>query len=399
MKIRIVLLTMLVLLLTTLNVCAKEDIIVISPSVKIVIDGEIGTYEDVPLIVNDRTMLPLRAVLTYLGVANDDEHIIWNSDERSVTVITDTKTIWLQVDNTIARVNGEPLQLDVAPMIFSENDRTYIPARFISESLGKKVVWDGSTTTVLITEVERHNEILAILEASKATEPSENYALDIDYDLDMTTDGVASKAEMAVTMLINQQQNAMYMNMAMHMNDEAASDTETQVPVTFSMEMYQLPDYSYMKMSLFGEMWIKSPTAEDLETTMESSDTVDVEAFTLEANDIVAAGLVIVDNPDEDVIHLKGNVYLEEMLADSLGMIGSDIDPSKIGVNQYYLDVSLERESYAFAAMDISVEMSMVDDEGQAIEIIADITVSYDVLEEGYEIVVPDKVLDAAVEF
>ena len=46
--------------------------VVESPNVKIVIDGKIGTYTDMPIIVNGRTLLPLRAVLSNMGVLNDD---------------------------------------------------------------------------------------------------------------------------------------------------------------------------------------------------------------------------------------------------------------------------------------------------------------------------------------
>jgi len=399
MKLRTLLITLSLLLITTFNVNAEEDVIIESPDVKIVIDGQVGTYDDVPLIVNNRTMLPLRAVLTNLGVANDDEHIIWNNEERSVTVVTDTQTIWLQVDNATALVNDEAIQLDVAPMIYSDNNRTYIPARFVSESLGKKVVWDGSTTTVLITDTDRHNEILAILEASNSVDLSENYAFDIDYDLAMTSDGVQSEAQMEIIMMLNTQQNAMYIDMDMLMTEDISIDAEEQEPGIFSIEMYQLPDFTYMSMSFFGDMWMKAPTEDDLETTIENSDTIDMETFALEANDIVAAGLVIVDNPDEDFIHLKGNVYMEDMLADSLDMLDSGVDPSTVTIRDYYLDMTLARESYEFVGMLITTDMSVVDVDGQTIDILADITLTYDILEEGYEIVVPEEVLNNAVEF
>lgn len=55
------------------------------PDINIIIDGVKGTYTNTPIIVNGRTLLPLRELLTNLGVSNDDQHILWNGRENSVT--------------------------------------------------------------------------------------------------------------------------------------------------------------------------------------------------------------------------------------------------------------------------------------------------------------------------
>lgn len=52
---------------------------------------------------------------------------------------TNRREIWLQVDNTLAKVNGETKSLQVAPAI--HNGFTYVPLRFIGEELGAKVTW------------------------------------------------------------------------------------------------------------------------------------------------------------------------------------------------------------------------------------------------------------------
>jgi len=56
------------------------------PDLNILIHGNLGDYADIPIMINERTLLPLRAILVELGVPNDDDHIIWNSEERSVRI-------------------------------------------------------------------------------------------------------------------------------------------------------------------------------------------------------------------------------------------------------------------------------------------------------------------------
>lgn len=57
--------------------------------------------------------------------------------------------IILQIDNNGVIINGEYKLLEVSPAIVS--GRTFIPIRFVSESLGAKVMWIGETKTVAIT--------------------------------------------------------------------------------------------------------------------------------------------------------------------------------------------------------------------------------------------------------
>ena len=51
-------------------------------------------------------------------------------------------------DGTITNINGEEIALDVAAKIM--NNRTLVPIRAISEGLGARVEWNGTTKAVLI---------------------------------------------------------------------------------------------------------------------------------------------------------------------------------------------------------------------------------------------------------
>ncbi|HOM01494.1 MAG TPA: copper amine oxidase N-terminal domain-containing protein [Acetivibrio sp.] len=72
---------------------------------------------------------------------------------------TQGKTVVLQVNNTVATVNNESVTLDVAPYIDKTSNRTLVPLRFISESLGYTVTWDGEEKTVRILNKVKMNTI------------------------------------------------------------------------------------------------------------------------------------------------------------------------------------------------------------------------------------------------
>jgi len=90
------------------------------------------------VIENDRTLVPLRLISETLGAKVD-----WDGNARKVTISDGTNKIELVIGNNQPTLNGKVIPIDVAPKIF--NDYTYVPLRFIAESLNCKVDWfDGN---------------------------------------------------------------------------------------------------------------------------------------------------------------------------------------------------------------------------------------------------------------
>ncbi|MGO4276334.1 stalk domain-containing protein, partial [Paenibacillus sp. TAF58] len=115
--------------------------------VTIIIDEQAGTEKG--LILNDSPLLPLRAIVTQLGVSNDDKHIIWNAEEKSVTIIKDTNEYHLKIGSNQALINKTPITMPETTVL--ENGLTYIPAAFIEKSLSDHVSWEPSEKRVNIT--------------------------------------------------------------------------------------------------------------------------------------------------------------------------------------------------------------------------------------------------------
>lgn len=98
----------------------------------------------VPVVVNDRTLVPIRAIIEAIGGT-----VKWNERTQEVWLIYRSDIIRLVMDSTTAYLNDEAHTLDVAPT--SINDRTMLPIRFIAEGFQFHVDWQEESQTVMIT--------------------------------------------------------------------------------------------------------------------------------------------------------------------------------------------------------------------------------------------------------
>lgn len=98
-----------------------------------------------PIVLNDRTVVPIRAIIESFGGAVD-----WAQDEQAVLLSMNNDNIKLVINSNTAYLNGDTYTLDVAPVVI--NDRTMLPIRFVAESFNLGVAWDGNTQTVSIIQ-------------------------------------------------------------------------------------------------------------------------------------------------------------------------------------------------------------------------------------------------------
>lgn len=100
-------------------------------------------FSQAPIIKNDRTLVPVRAIFEAMGAT-----VQWNDNTKTVTsTLGDTKVVMV-LDNKIMTVNDTPKTLDCAPTLVGGS--TMVPTRAVAEGFGCKVEWDGNTRTVFI---------------------------------------------------------------------------------------------------------------------------------------------------------------------------------------------------------------------------------------------------------
>ncbi|MDF1615927.1 stalk domain-containing protein [Petrocella sp. FN5] len=97
-----------------------------------------------PYIKEDRTMVPIRAVVEALGT----EEVIWNEEDRTATIVLGPKSTTFKIDSVNYWVNNEEKTMGVAPTIV--NGRTMLPLRVIAEELAFDVNYNPLIRTVAI---------------------------------------------------------------------------------------------------------------------------------------------------------------------------------------------------------------------------------------------------------
>lgn len=112
---------------------------------------------DAPIIIeNNRTLVPVRAILEYL-----DYNVDWDGDAQKVTIAKDETTLHLTIGDTQATrdiiYNGNTHSyknpLEVAPQII--NDSTYIPLSDVANAFRLNITWDGDNREVHITQYKK----------------------------------------------------------------------------------------------------------------------------------------------------------------------------------------------------------------------------------------------------
>ena len=116
-----------------------------SPDISI--DGEVRKIDSertTPVIINGRTMLPIRAIIETMGGS-----VVWNNSTKTVSLTKDGKQLHLRIGTSYAWDNNVDLYpLDSAPVII--NGRTLLPVRVVVEYFNGIVEWESSTKTVVI---------------------------------------------------------------------------------------------------------------------------------------------------------------------------------------------------------------------------------------------------------
>jgi hypothetical protein len=131
-------LVLLVLLLWPSVAAAQEEY----RAVGVDVDG--GLLDVQAYLVDGRTMVPLRAIFERLSAT-----VEWNDEEKKVTAVKGKTIVSLWIGKTEAYSEDRSVTLDVPPMLI--NGSTYVPLRFVSESLGAAVSFDSETYTAVVS--------------------------------------------------------------------------------------------------------------------------------------------------------------------------------------------------------------------------------------------------------
>lgn len=144
MKKMMITVVMSAILFAVANHVTAED------GITVYVNGE-EIVSDVPaMIINDRTVLPMRTIFEKLGA-----NVTWMAEDQLIFATKGEDMMVMQIGNSQMSVQTidedciEVVDLDTAPFVY--NDRTFVPVRAVAEALDANIVWDSETQTVNVT--------------------------------------------------------------------------------------------------------------------------------------------------------------------------------------------------------------------------------------------------------
>lgn len=117
---------------------------IVFEEITVVLNGTKMEFDQDPVIVNGRTLVPLRAIFEKIGA-----DVYWEDKTQTITSNLSNTTIKMSIDSNTLYKNGIPIYLDVPAQLI--NNYTMIPIRAVTEAFGANVLWEDSTQTVKIT--------------------------------------------------------------------------------------------------------------------------------------------------------------------------------------------------------------------------------------------------------
>ena len=113
--------------------------------ISVYVEGQKVSFDVPPQTINDRTMVPIRAIFEVMGAT-----VNWDNATQTAICTKDNTVVKMTLNSKIEYINDVPYEMDVAPVIV--DNRTLAPARYVAEAFGYFVNWDGNTKSVLINK-------------------------------------------------------------------------------------------------------------------------------------------------------------------------------------------------------------------------------------------------------
>jgi 3D (Asp-Asp-Asp) domain-containing protein len=113
--------------------------------IRVEVNGSEVQFPDAKPFVSPegRTMVPVRFISTTLGY-----DVSWNESTQNISIQKDDHQIALDLNQQSVHVDGRKKIVDAAARV--TNDRTYVPLRFVAETLGQPVYWEPIGQTAAI---------------------------------------------------------------------------------------------------------------------------------------------------------------------------------------------------------------------------------------------------------
>ena len=111
-----------------------------------------------PIIFNDRALVPVREVFEALGA-----DVLYKEKTKEIVITYSGKKTTIQIDSNIAETDGKTVKIPdgVTPKLIAkwgESAKTMVPVRFVSDSVGLMVGFDGVAGKISVSETVKKSD-------------------------------------------------------------------------------------------------------------------------------------------------------------------------------------------------------------------------------------------------
>ena len=123
--------------------------------VSVLINNNIIAFDYPAIVVNGRTLVPLRGIFEAIGATVD-----WDNNTQTATGKLDSTTVSISIGSKVLYKNGVPVELDVPAQLIS--GYTMVPVRAVAEAFDADVEWDGDSNTVYVTTMGNNYSVKSV---------------------------------------------------------------------------------------------------------------------------------------------------------------------------------------------------------------------------------------------
>lgn len=350
-------------------------------TVKVIIDGEVQKLEVSPIIKNNRTLVPLRGIFEELGAK-----VTWEQKTQTITLEKLSSKVKLTIGSDVAVVNGKQLKLSEPAQLI--NNRTFVPLRFVAESLSGKVAWDQAKHTVNITTLEK----LVMEKINKVQLDSYTTEVVISQLMEMAGEKMNLDMKLKGDVIVNPMQMHTKVTMSL-MGEEIVTEE-------------YLTEQGYYVNDPTIDGWVKYP--DDLMASIE-------ELNTSLSNDPLAQYDMMVDYLDEIIAIETADHYaikmsitnegfaamMEDVLSTILPALGEEEDINifeMIKIEQFEIISYYDKKTFFPKSVEAITKMS-IEVEGEKMTMTQKMSGKYSNFNNVKPIKIPQEIIDNAVNF
>lgn len=124
--------------------------------IRVYLNGdEVKFVSQQPVVVERRTLIPLRGIFEKMGYSID-----WEPNAKTSTISSPLQTIVIRSGHKTMKVGNKDITLEVPAQII--NETLMIPLRAVAESTGATVRWEADTKKIYVTSVQKKQVAVSI---------------------------------------------------------------------------------------------------------------------------------------------------------------------------------------------------------------------------------------------